>query len=77
MSVARQIRELRQRLGRRGRPSSQTWRLDTVTGDSCLALTTAADWKAPGTKAQGCVCQDMYRDGANPTVEVLKMLGCL
>jgi hypothetical protein len=32
----------------------RTWRLDTVTGATCILLTTEADWKKPETTAQGC-----------------------
>ena len=32
----------------------RTWRLDTVTGATCILLTSDADWKKPDTAAQGC-----------------------
>jgi hypothetical protein len=32
----------------------RTWRLDTVTGESCLLLTTEADWKDPKIQSQMC-----------------------
>ena len=53
----------------------RTWRLDTVTGDSCLLLTTDTDWKTPGTKGQGCSCEDLRK--ANSSFEVVKAMGCL
>ncbi|MHB8217998.1 MAG: hypothetical protein ACYDDS_18145 [Candidatus Sulfotelmatobacter sp.] len=32
----------------------RTWRLDTVTGQTCILLTSESDWKKPETTAQGC-----------------------
>ena len=32
----------------------RTWRLDTVTGEDCLLLTSDADWKKPSIALQGC-----------------------
>ena len=32
----------------------RTWRLDTVTGSTCILLTSDDDWKKPETAAQGC-----------------------
>jgi len=32
----------------------RTWRLDTVTGVTCILLTSEADWKKPDTAMQGC-----------------------
>jgi hypothetical protein len=32
----------------------RTWRLDTVTGQSCLLLTSDQDWKDETVKAQSC-----------------------
>jgi|ERR1035438_101264 hypothetical protein len=32
----------------------RTWRLDTVTGASCILLTTKEDWKKPETGIQQC-----------------------
>ena len=36
------------------RSGFRTWRLDTVTGATCILLTSDADWKKPETAAQGC-----------------------
>lgn len=32
----------------------RVWRLDTVTGQNCLLLTSDEDWKKPTVSAQGC-----------------------
>jgi len=32
----------------------RTWRLDTVTGNTCVLLTTPEDWKKPAIKNQSC-----------------------
>jgi len=32
----------------------RTWRLDTVTGNTCILLTTPEDWKKAETKLQEC-----------------------
>jgi cell division septum initiation protein DivIVA len=32
----------------------RTWRLDTVTGSTCILLTTAEDWKKADTKLESC-----------------------
>jgi hypothetical protein len=55
----------------------RTWRLDTVNGTSCIMLTTDSDWKKPETKHQSCSCEDLYRDGSTPSVEVLRYMGCI
>jgi hypothetical protein len=45
----------------------RTWRFDTVTGDSCIQLTSEADWKSRKTKGQSCACTDLVNDpNANP-----------
>jgi hypothetical protein len=45
----------------------RTWRFDTVTGKSCVQLTTAADWKSKNTKAESCACEDLLQEpNANP-----------
>jgi hypothetical protein len=36
------------------RSAFRTWRLDTVTGATCILLTTDDDWKKPATVAAGC-----------------------
>jgi hypothetical protein len=37
---------------------SRTWRFDPATGDTCLKLTSAADWKRKETKFQSCEYSD-------------------
>lgn len=32
----------------------RTWRLDTITGETCLLLAPTSDWKKPDTEAQSC-----------------------
>ncbi len=32
----------------------RTWRLDTITGTTCILLTTPEDWKKTGTKLASC-----------------------
>ena len=44
---------------------SRTWRFDPATGDSCIKLTTKADWKKPETMRQSCDYEDYI--AANPT----------
>jgi hypothetical protein len=39
---------------------NRTWRLNTVTGDACIALTSNADWKRKETKEQSCACTDLF-----------------
>ena len=41
----------------------RTWRFDPATGDSCIQLTTEADWKKAETIRQSCEYQDI-RDGS-------------
>ena len=37
----------------------RTFRFDPSTGDTCIKLTTPADWKRKETKSQSCDCIDM------------------
>ena len=37
---------------------SRTWRFDPATGETCIQLTSAADWKRNETKSQSCDCVD-------------------
>lgn len=39
---------------------SRTWRLNTVTGDSCIALAPKAEWKNKETRQQSCACTDLF-----------------
>jgi hypothetical protein len=36
----------------------RTFRFDSATGDTCIQLTSEADWKRKGTKEQSCQCSD-------------------
>ena len=36
----------------------RTFRFDPATGDTCIQLTSDADWKRKETKAQSCACTD-------------------
>ena len=36
----------------------RTFRFDPATGDTCIQLTSAADWKRKETKSQSCACTD-------------------
>ncbi len=36
----------------------RTWRFDSATGDTCIQLTSDADWKRKETKSQSCACTD-------------------
>jgi hypothetical protein len=36
----------------------RTWRFDSATGETCIQLTSEADWKRKETKSQSCTCED-------------------
>jgi hypothetical protein len=36
----------------------RTWRFDSATGETCIQLTSDADWKRKETKSQSCDCED-------------------
>jgi hypothetical protein len=36
----------------------RTWRFDSATGDTCIQLTSAGDWKRKETKGESCTCSD-------------------
>lgn len=36
----------------------RTFRFDPATGDTCIQLTSPADWKRKETKSQSCGCSD-------------------
>ena len=36
----------------------RTWRFDPATGQTCIQLTSTADWKRKEAKAQSCDCPD-------------------
>jgi hypothetical protein len=45
----------------------RTFRFDSATGDTCISLTSTADWKRPETIREGCQYQDYLRDNPGPT----------
>lgn len=47
----------------------RTWRMDSVSGKTCILLTIDSDWKKSDTKASSCPCEDYIRDTANPLSE--------
>jgi hypothetical protein len=53
----------------------RTWRVNAVTGDSCIALTTNFDWKSADTKRQSCICEDLFQEGNTPS-EYLRKSNC-
>lgn len=53
----------------------RTWRLDSVTGKTCILLTSPQDWEKPETTQEGCPCEDAMNDPQN-TFEVLRGMGC-
>ena len=53
----------------------RTWRLDSVTGKTCILLTSEQDWKSPKTTESGCNCEDAMND-PNSTFDVLNSMGC-
>jgi Tfp pilus assembly protein PilP len=38
----------------------RTWRFDSATGETCIELTSEADWKHKETKSESCACMDEY-----------------
>jgi len=51
----------------------RTWRFDSVTGNSCILLTTKEDWKSKDTKGESCECKDLFEDGKQPDEEWRKI----
>ena len=45
----------------------RTFRFDTSSGDTCIQLTSPADWKRPDTIREGCQYTDFMRDNQSPT----------
>jgi hypothetical protein len=39
----------------------RTFRFDSATGDTCIKLTSEADWKRKETKEQSCDCTDAFQ----------------
>jgi hypothetical protein len=54
----------------------RTWRFDPATGDTCIQLTSEADWKRKETKSQSCNCADttQYYVQMPNTTEALQRL---
>ena len=50
----------------------RTFRFDPSTGETCIKLTSPADWKKPETMRQGCEYQDYVN--SNPYSDELKTL---
>jgi len=42
----------------------RTWRFDPATGETCIQLTTDADWKRKETISQSCDCSDKMQHWA-------------
>lgn len=53
--------------------TARTWRFDTVTGRSCIQLTSEADWKRKDTKGQSCDCRDLFEDRQIPDEDIRKL----
>jgi len=41
---------------------ARTFRFDPATGDTCIQLTSVADWKRKETKLQSCACVDATKE---------------
>jgi hypothetical protein len=54
----------------------RTWRFDTVTGGSCIQLTSESDWKRKETKRQSCDCTDLFTDAEHPPDKALTQMYC-
>jgi hypothetical protein len=48
----------------------RTWRLDTITGSSCILLSSEADFKNPKTGYDTCECEDIRNAYKERKVEV-------
>lgn len=53
----------------------RTFRFDPATGETCIQLTSTADWKKPETLKQGCEYSDFLGD--NPTARRIDQADCL
>lgn len=53
----------------------RTWRLDSVTGKTCILLTSDQDWKNPKTTESGCQCEDAMND-PKMSIQLLSTMGC-
>ncbi len=54
----------------------RTFRMDSITGDTCIKLTNNADWKKKDTQGQSCDCRDYLADQSSPPNEELRKLYC-
>ena len=43
----------------------RTWRFDSATGETCVQLTSDADWKKPEIMRESCAYQDYLSNGGN------------
>jgi len=82
--VEEQLQKAREQLGeyqahryQTFREGFRTRRMDTVEGTSCIMLTTEVDWKSAATNRQSCNCEDLYRDKASPSLEMLRLMKCI
>ncbi|HKW34445.1 MAG TPA: hypothetical protein VJN92_15650 [Candidatus Acidoferrum sp.] len=53
----------------------RTFRLDTITGKTCILLTSPEDWKKAETNEQGCPCEDAMNE-AQPNYQAMSAMGC-
>lgn len=43
------------------REGLRTWRFDAATGETCIQLTSEADWKRKEIQSSSCACKDALR----------------
>jgi hypothetical protein len=54
----------------------RTFRFDADTGQTCIMLTTEADWKNQKVKSQSCDCVDFLADDPSSSNADLRKLYC-
>ena len=47
----------------------RTFRMDAITGQTCIELASKADWKNKDVQSQGCICVDYINDYTSPTTK--------
>jgi hypothetical protein len=52
---------------------NRVFRFDPETGDSCILMTSEADWKQSSTKSQSCSCIDLLRKYPEATEKLITM----
>jgi hypothetical protein len=57
------------------REGFRTFRFDADTGQTCIQLTTAEDWKRKDAKQQSCDCQD-YMTEVGPADDAYRKIYC-